>query len=82
MLKLGLNAENIEAAICDDRPEILEDYEFDARGPACLVLGWADLATPLHIVVGYGSEPGVAIEVVTVYMPDDRQWHNYRTRRR
>jgi hypothetical protein len=87
MRKLGLSAAHIEEAICQDSPEIIEDYEFDGRGPACLVLGWADLAQPLllaqplHIVVGYGFLPQAAIEVVTVYEPDERKWHNHRVRR-
>jgi hypothetical protein len=70
MLKLGLKAEDVEEAICRDTPEIIEDYPNDERGPACLVLGWADLARPLHVVVGYGATSDVVIEVVTVYEPD------------
>jgi hypothetical protein len=45
------------------------------------ILGWADLARPLHIEVGYGLIPEAAIEVITVYEPDPREWYNY-TRRR
>lgn len=81
MLKLGLQAKDLEEAICRDAPEILEIYPDDVRGPACLVLGWADLARPLHVVVGYGSMQDAEIEVVTVYEPDERQWVNYRVRR-
>ncbi|MBI4245626.1 MAG: DUF4258 domain-containing protein [Candidatus Rokubacteria bacterium] len=82
MLKLGLKAADLEEAICQDAPEIIEDYPDDPRGPACLVLGWADLARPLHIVVGYGDLPNVPIEAVTVYEPDPRQWYDHRVRRR
>jgi hypothetical protein len=81
MHKLGITTEDVEEAICRDAPEIIEDYPDDARGPACLILGWADLVRPLHIVVGYGSEADVAMEVVTVYEPDHGQWYNYRVRR-
>ena len=81
MLKLGLTAEQIEAAICGDSPEILEDYSCDERGPACLILGWIDEARPLHVVIGYGNEPDVVNDVVTVYEPDARRWYNSRVRR-
>jgi hypothetical protein len=81
MLKLGLTAEQIEGAICGDAPEIIEDYPDDERGPACLILCWADKARPLHVVIGYGYDPDVVNDVVTVYAPDDRQWYNYRVRR-
>jgi len=82
MLKRGLKAEDLEEAVCRDSPEIIEDYPEDERGPACLVLGWADLARPLHVGVGYGLVPETAIEVITAYEPDPRQWYNYKIRRR
>lgn len=81
MLKLGVKARDLEESICRDSPEIIEDYPVDERGPACLVLGWADLARPLHVVIGYGLMPDIEVEVVTVYEPDSRQWHNHRVRR-
>jgi hypothetical protein len=81
MLKRGLKAEDLEAAICGDEPEIIEDYPGDERGPACLILGWADLARPLHIEVGYGEDPEAVIEVITVYEPEANQWYNPRVRR-
>jgi hypothetical protein len=82
MLKRGLKAQDLEEAICRDTPEIIEDYPGDARGPACLILGWADLARSLHVQVGYGLVPDAAIEVVTVYEPEPREWYNHRVRRR
>ncbi len=81
MQKLGLTAEDLEEAICRDAPEIIEDYQEDERGPACLILGMADLARPLHVVVGYGATPDIEIEVVTVCLPEDRQWYAHRRRR-
>lgn len=82
MLKLGLTQQHLEDAICRDTPEIIEDYPEDERGPACLVLGWADLARPLHVVVGYGLLQDVEIETITVYEPDPRQWQNHRVRKK
>jgi hypothetical protein len=81
MRKLGLRVEHLKTVIVDDAPEILEDYPGDERGPACLVLGWADLVRPLHVVIGYGDEPGAYIDVITVYEPDEHQWYNHRKRR-
>jgi hypothetical protein len=81
MLKRGLTAEDLEEAICRDSPEIIEDYPGDERGAACLVLGWADMVRPLHVEIGYGPMPEAAIEVITVYEPDPRQWYNYKVRR-
>ena len=80
MLKIGVRQTDLIEAICRDAPEIIEDYPEDTRGPACLVLGWADLARPLHVVVGYGDTVDVSIEIVTVYEPDARRWRNHRVR--
>lgn len=82
MLKRGLKAEDLEEAICRDSPDIIEDYPGDDRGPACLVLGWADLARPLPVEVGYGLMPEASIEVITVDEPDPREWYNHKVRRR
>lgn len=80
MLKLGLKVGDLEEAICRDSPEIIEDYPGDERGPACLILGWADLARPLPMEVGYGMIPDAVIELVKVYEPDPRKWYSYRRR--
>lgn len=81
MRKRGLTVEQLDAAICDDAPEVIEDYPEDQRGPSCLILGWADMARPLHVLIGYGDEPGSYIDVITVYEPDEKQWYNHRRRR-
>jgi hypothetical protein len=80
-LKRGIKEAQITAAIRDDAPEVIEDYPADERGPACLILGWVDLARPLHIEVGYGNDPATWMDVITVYEPDERQWYNHRQRR-
>lgn len=82
MLKKGLSADDLEAAICKDDPEIIEDYPNDARGPACLVLGWLTLGRPLHVLVGYGTSQDVAIEVITTYEPEAPEWYNPSVRRK
>lgn len=80
MAKRGLAPIDLEDAICRDSPEVIEDYPDDPSGLACLVLGWVDLARPLHIVVGYGTSQDVAIEVITVYEPEAPDWYNPRVR--
>ena len=80
MQKKELSVEHIEEAIGRDSPEIVEDYPEDPRGSACLVLGWADLVRPLHVVVGYGPPEESVIEVVTVYEPEAPEWYNPRMR--
>jgi hypothetical protein len=82
MLKRGISVHDVEEALCRDFPEIIEDYPDDLRGPACLILGWADLARPLHVEVGYGLAPAVVTEVITVYEPDTSKWYNSRVRRK
>jgi hypothetical protein len=81
MLEFGITEENVETAICRDAPAIVEDYPDDPRGQSVLVLGWAAPGWPLHVVIGYGDTPDVALDAITVYEPDPRQWHtNYRVR--
>jgi hypothetical protein len=83
MLKQALTVADVEAAICDDRPEIIEDYPADDRGPACLILGWPALARPLLIVVGYACIHDVELDIVTLYEPSDSEWYNgYKVRRK
>ena len=82
LLKKGLSEADLEAAICEDAPEIVEDYPDDLRGPACLVLGWPGPVQPLHILVGYGTSQDVTIDVITAYVPESPDWYNPRMRSR
>ena len=82
ILKKGLSEVDLEAAICKDWPEIIEDYPDDPRGPACLVLGWPGPARPLHVLVGYGISQDVAVEVIIAYVPEAPGWYNPRVRGR
>ncbi len=77
MLEKGIRVNDVENALGRDDPELIEDYPFHVHGPCCLILGWADLARPLHAVVGYP-----AYSVVTVYEPDSARWVDYRQRAR
>jgi hypothetical protein len=82
MLKKDISQKDLETAICDDAPEVIEDYPDDWRGPACLVLGWLEPTRPLHVVVGYGDSEDVAIDVITAYHPEAPDWYNPRVRSR
>ena len=76
----GITVARLEAALGQDEPEIIEDYPNDERGPCCLILAWADPASPIHAVVGYGGDKP---DLVTAYGPPnmDRWREDYRTRR-
>ena len=63
-------------------PTLIEDYPDDTRGASCLVLGWTKSRQPLHLVVGWLSQP--TLKIITVYRPDlaPNKWEaNWRKRR-
>ena len=60
--------------------EILEDYPTDPRGPSCLVLGYASVGYPIHVVCG--QTPSRRLRIITVYIPSLPKWQDPRTRRR
>jgi len=64
-------------ALLNEAAELIEDYPEHGRGPCCLVLGWTQAGRPLHLVVTH--PPNVA--VITVYVPDQVKWIDYRVRR-
>lgn len=73
-----ITTEMLEIAIGSDRPEVIEEDPKNDRGPACLILGWPDDHTPLHIKVTTVGQP----IVITAYQPEDSRWYNeYRSRR-
>lgn len=61
--------------------EQIEDYPDDEPYPSSLFLGWTSAGRPLHFVISYDEEAGLAI-VVTVYEPDPRLWIESRERKR
>lgn len=78
MLEDSVGTNDLETAILSDRAEVIEDYPRDPKGPSCLVLGWIEPSSPLHIVVGYsGGRP----DIITVYRPDPRRWIDFKRRR-
>ena len=69
--------DDIITAILDEDAEMVEDYPEDPRGPSCLILGWTQSGSPLHLTVAYPPDPAV----ITVYRPHPDKWVDYRTRR-
>jgi hypothetical protein len=57
--------------------EIIEQYEDDEPCPSALILGFKS-GKPHHVVVAQCLDH---VRVVTVYIPDERKWINYRIRR-
>ena len=60
----GLSLLDVETALLTGR--ILENYKDTGRGEGCLVVGFTDEGTPVHVVCG---RMGKRLVVVTVYIP-------------
>jgi hypothetical protein len=59
--------------------EIIEDYPDDARGPSCLMLGFA-AKRPVHVVCAPKED---YLAIVTAYLPSDQEWESgYRKRKK
>ncbi len=56
----------------------LERY-YDQRGPSALVLGFTKEGKPIHIVCVQGDR--TMLVIITVYVPDENFWINYRKRK-
>lgn len=57
--------------------EVIEEYNDDDPCPSFLILGFIR-ETPVHCVV---AVCGDHLRIVTVYIPDNNQWIDYRARR-
>ena len=57
--------------------EIIEDYPDDEPCPSVLILGFID-AVAYHIVIALCRDH---IRVITVYIPEEDKWIEYRRRR-
>jgi len=70
MFERGISPDDVRDAIRTG--EVIEDYPDDTPYPSQLMLGWAG-ARPLHVVVARNSAEHEVI-IVTVYVPDAKQW--------
>jgi hypothetical protein len=59
--------------------ELIEDYPDDKYSPSCLLLGFGQDGTPLHLHVSRADSPDV--KVITLYVPDASEWIDFRNRR-
>jgi hypothetical protein len=59
--------------------EIIEDYPDDARGPSCLMLGFAGKRA-VHVVCAPKDD---YLAIITAYVPSDQEWEGgYRKRKK
>jgi len=74
-----IEAEEIENAILNGT--IIEPYPDDPRGASCLVLGFATVDKPLHVICGRLEEDEILI--ITAYEPDSKEWEaDWKTRKK
>ena len=72
-----ISTKDLETAIGNDDPEVIEDYPADPRGHACLLRGVCDSGV-LHVV----CKPDDPVFIVSCYRPDPTIWYpNLRERR-
>lgn len=74
-LKEGIIGDDVLFVI--EHGEIIEEYPERKR---CLIFAVTREDVPLHVVVDYSC--GDELQVVTVYIPERREWIAYRKRRR
>ncbi len=68
-----------EVIDCISSGEIIEYYESDYPFPSCLILGFEDNSSGLHVVCAVGQE---YVWMITTYYPDIDQWYeDLKTRR-
>ena len=62
---------------CVNQGRIIEEYPTRKR---CLIYGKLVEKVPLHVVIDYSYEE--EINIVTVYIPDSREWINFQIRKK
>jgi len=65
--------------LLSDKLEIIEDYPNDPRGHSYLLLGFTNNDKPIHFVCGLGTVE--MLIVITLYIPDENLWVDYKKRR-
>lgn len=74
-----IEARTLETVISSG--EIIEEYPEDPRGPSCLILGYAEVLNPIHVVCANLESDQILI--VTAYEPDPEEWQtDWKTRKR
>ena len=75
MAEREINRREIEEALAVG--EIIEEYAQDKYSPSCLIWGKTSHGRHIHVVC---SQPP-SICIITAYVPDNKLWINYKTRR-
>ncbi len=74
------NISEVEIEQAGRGAEIIEDYPHDKYSPSCLLLGFTKVGRPLHLQVSYVDSD--MVRIITLYEPDEIEWHdNYSQRR-
>jgi len=71
------NITTIDALLAIREGEIIEEYQDDDPCPSFFILNFLH-KTPIHIVLAVCEDH---LRIVTVYIPDESVWIEYRTRR-
>ncbi len=67
----GVFTEELQAALCADNCEVIEDYPEDPRGHSHLILAWIVKGGPLHVCCAVHEDELV---IITVYRPSEHRW--------
>lgn len=80
LASLTVHVDDVERAL--ESAEVIEDYPHLRRYlPDCLVLAFSVSGEPIHCVVALNA-PYDYILIVTVYVPDEKEWYDdWRTRK-
>jgi len=76
MFQRNISTDEVLEAILNG--EIIEEYEDDKPCPSALVLGFVR-GVAYHVVVAECEDHA---RIITVYIPDERRWIDYRVRRK
>ena len=69
-LERGISPADIEIAVGDDEPEIIEDYPDDPRGHSCLIRGEVG-GLVMHVV----CKPTDPVFIISCYHPAPDIWY-------
>jgi hypothetical protein len=75
MFERNISTDDLLAVIATG--EIIEEYPDDDPCPSALILGFIN-HTAYHVVIGLCTDH---LRVITVYIPEDEKWKDYRKRR-
>ncbi|MFY8000477.1 MAG: DUF4258 domain-containing protein [Candidatus Kapaibacteriota bacterium] len=77
MRKRGISIDELFQAVTN--AECIETYPDDKYGSSVLLLGFTDIARPLHLVVTASERP--SCKIITAYQPNPDEWDYNRIRR-